>query len=86
MVLQTAVNDALCGVNLNLQTRYLFNLRAPTTARGGVFDGSPAFDVGLCDSPIVWRFVSKENRMFLRNGVCKKSPMDGAPTEIASSE
>lgn len=62
MFLQTAVNGALCGINLSIGRQYLFDL-------GRMQSGSRCpgqfWNVGLCDFPTLWTSVTPEQRSFL---------------------
>lgn len=63
ILLSTAVNGALCGVNLAVDSTYLFNFGSTSSS-----DDFPAdvYNIGLCGSPILWGSLSKEQKKFVR--------------------
>lgn len=74
--LRTAVNSALCGIQLRVGTQYMFNLRRPITREGQC--PSTVFDVISCDYTVTWKSLSrKQQRFAIRNSntmqsLCKR--------------
>lgn len=72
--LTTAVNGALCGINLQVGGIYLLNLGNAQT--NDDFPGS-FYSVGLCNFPTLWKSLSKAQRKFVKKnakggaGMCR---------------
>lgn len=59
IVLQTAVNGALCGVNLTVGKDYLLNLGRPSAEY--------LYFIGLCDFPTQWSSLTPSQIQFVKS-------------------
>lgn len=60
MRLRTAVNSGLCGIQLDVNRRYLFALGKGR--KSGVQCGVESFSVGLCDGIVLWSMVPRRDK------------------------
>lgn len=69
LFLDTAVNGALCGVNLSIGSEYLLNLSGEEMSSDGTCPKKTR-PIGLCDFPTLWSNVSQDEKDFLDTPTC----------------